>query len=281
MNPEKNTVWFWIFVAPVLLALILVIGIPFLLGLYYSFTDWDGIIKPVFVGMKNYFSIFSDAQFLSSLIFTVKFAVVSIVLINAIGLALAMLVTQKIFGANFFRTVYFMPNLIGGLILGFIWQFIFINIFPALGMKGWLSTTSTGFWGLILLTVWQMAGYIMVIYIAYLQNVSQEVIEAADVDGVNPWQKFIHIIFPLIAPGFTVSMFMTLSNSFKLYDQNLSLTGGAPYKSTEMVAMNIVNTAFAEKAMAYAQAKSVIFLLIVVTISILQTYYNKKREVEA
>lgn len=281
MNPEKNTVWFWIFVTPVLLALILVIGIPFLLGLYYSFTDWDGIVAPVFIGIKNYLSIFSDAQFLSSLIFTVKFALVSIILINAIGLALAMLVTQKIFGANFFRTVYFMPNLIGGLILGFIWQFIFINIFPVLGLKGWLSTTSTGFWGLILLTLWQMAGYIMVIYIAYLQNVSQEVIEAADVDGVNPWQKFIHIIFPLIAPGFTVSMFMTLSNSFKLYDQNLSLTGGAPYKSTEMVAMNIVNTAFAEKAMAYAQAKSVIFLLIVVTISVLQTYYNKKREVEA
>lgn len=281
MNPEKNTVWFWIFVTPVLLALILVIGIPFLLGLYYSFTDWDGIVAPVFIGIKNYLSIFSDAQFLSSLIFTVKFALVSIILINAIGLALAMLVTQKIFGANFFRTVYFMPNLIGGLILGFIWQFIFINIFPVLGLNGWLSTTSTGFWGLILLTLWQMAGYIMVIYIAYLQNVSQEVIETADVDGVNPWQKFIHIIFPLIAPGFTVSMFMTLSNSFKLYDQNLSLTGGAPYKSTEMVAMNIVNTAFAEKAMAYAQAKSVIFLLIVVTISVLQTYYNKKREVEA
>ena len=281
MNPEKNTVWFWIFVTPVLLALILVIGIPFLLGLYYSFTDWDGIVAPVFISIKNYLAIFSDAQFLSSLIFTVKFALVSIILINAIGLALAMLVTQKIFGANFFRTVYFMPNLIGGLILGFIWQFIFINIFPVLGLNGWLSTTSTGFWGLILLTLWQMAGYIMVIYIAYLQNVSQEVIQTADVDGVNPWQKFIHIIFPLIAPGFTVSMFMTLSNSFKLYDQNLSLTGGAPYKSTEMVAMNIVNTVFAEKAMAYAQAKSVIFLLIVVTISVLQTYYNKKREVEA
>ncbi len=281
MNPEKNTLWFWIFVSPVLLALILVIGIPFLLGLYYSFTDWDGIVKPAFNGIKNYLAIFSDGQFLSSLIFTVKFAVVSIILINAIGLALAMLVTQKIFGSNFFRTVYFMPNLIGGLILGFIWQFIFVDIFPAMGLKGWLSTTSTGFWGLILLTIWQMAGYIMVIYIAYLQNVSQEVIEAADVDGVNPWQKFIHIIFPLIAPGFTVSMFMTLSNSFKLYDQNLSLTGGAPYKSTEMVAMNIVNTAFAQKAMAYAQAKSVIFLLIVVTISVLQTYYNKKREVEA
>lgn len=281
MNPEKNTLWFWIFVSPVLLALILVIGIPFLLGLYYSFTDWDGIVKPAFNGIKNYLAIFSDGQFLSSLIFTVKFAVVSIILINAIGLALAMLVTQKIFGSNFFRTVYFMPNLIGGLILGFIWQFIFVDIFPAMGLKGWLSTTSTGFWGLILLTIWQMAGYIMVIYIAYLQNVSQEVIEAADVDGVNPWQKFIHIIFPLIAPGFTVSMFMTLSNSFKLYDQNLSLTGGAPFKSTEMVAMNIVNTAFAQKAMAYAQAKSVIFLLIVVTISVLQTYYNKKREVEA
>ena len=281
MNPEKNTVWFWIFILPVLLALVLVVGVPFVLGLYYSFTDWDGIIKPVFIGIKNYRAIFSDPQFLNSLIFTVKFAVVSIVLINAIGLALAILVTQKIFAANIFRTIYFMPNLIGGLILGFIWQFIFINIFPALGLKGWLATTNTGFWGLILLTIWQMAGYIMVIYVAYLQNVSQEVLEAADVDGVNAWQKFRHIIFPLIATGFTVSMFMTLSNSFKLYDQNLSLTNGGPYRSTEMVAMNIVNTAFAEKSMAYAQAKSVIFLLIVVMISIIQTYYNKKREIEA
>lgn len=200
MNPEKNTVWFWIFVTPVLLALILVIVIPFLLGLYYSFTDWDGIVAPVFIGIKNYLSIFSDAQFLSSLIFTVKFALVSIILINAIGLALAMLVTQKIFGANFFRTVYFMPNLIGGLILGFIWQFIFINIFPVLGLKGWLSTTSTGFWGLILLTLWQMAGYIMVIYIAYLQNVSQEVIEAADVDGVNHGKNLFISFFHLLLP---------------------------------------------------------------------------------
>lgn len=280
MNAERNTFWFWLFVTPIILALIFVIGIPFCFGLYYSFTNWNGIAQPSPTGLVNYISLFKDGEFVHSLIFTAKFAIVSVILINAIGLAFALLVTQKIFSANIFRTVYFMPNLIGGLILGFIWQFIFVDIFPALGLKGWLASASTGFWGLIFLTIWQMAGYIMVIYVAYLQNVPQEVIEAANVDGVNPWQKFVHIIFPLIAPGFTVSMFMTLSNSFKLYDQNLSLTAGGPAKATQMVAMNIVNTAFAEKAPAYAQAKSIIFLLIVAVISILQTYFNKRREVE-
>ena len=228
-----------------------------------------------------------DQSFRDSLWFTTKFAIVSVVLINVIGLSLALLVTQKIKGNNLLRTIFFMPNLIGGLILGFIWQFVFISAFTAIGEKvgikaleGWLSTTKTGFWGLVILTAWQMSGYIMIIYIAHLESIPEDVLEAAKIDGATSFQRFRYIIFPLVAPAFTVSLFLTLSNSFKLYDQNLSLTGGAPYNSTQMVAMNIYNTAFVNNNMAFAQAKAVIFFIIIAIISLTQVYYNKKKEVE-
>jgi raffinose/stachyose/melibiose transport system permease protein len=278
---------YWLFLAPVLLALSMVVIIPLLLGIYYSFTNWNGIDVGSFVGLKNYLDIFKDKEFLHSLWFTVKFSVVSIILINVIGLSLALIVTSKIKSNKFLRTVFFMPNLIGGLILGFIWQFIFIKVFAGIGdlfgiesLQGWLSTTSTGFWGLVILMSWQMSGYIMVIYIAYLEGVPGELIQAAEIDGANPFQRLRYIIFPLVAPAFTVSMFLTLSNTFKLYDQNLSLTAGGPYNTTQMVAMQIFKTAFGENQMAYAQAKAVIFFLIVAAISLTQVYINKKREVE-
>lgn len=283
----KNGLFFWLFLAPVLIALIMVVVIPLLYGVYYSFTNWDGINTPVFAGITNYIQLLGDEGFRNALWFTTKFAVVSIVLINAIGLGLALLVTQKLKGSNLMRTVFFMPNLIGGLILGFIWQFVFIQGFDAIGqavgtqaLQGWLSTTRTGFWGLVILTAWQMSGYIMIIYIAYLEGIPEDLVEAAQIDGANVFQRFRHVIFPLVAPAFTVSMFLTLSNSFKLYDQNLSLTGGAPYNSTQMVAMNIYNTAFLENKMAYAQSKALIFFIIIAVISLTQVYYNKKREVE-
>lgn len=283
----KNGLFFWLFLAPVLIALIMVVVIPLLYGVYYSFTNWDGINTPVFAGISNYIQLLGDEGFRNALWFTTKFAVVSIVLINALGLGLALLVTQKLKGSNIMRTVFFMPNLIGGLILGFIWQFVFIQGFDAIGqavgteaLQGWLSTTRTGFWGLVILTAWQMSGYIMIIYIAHLEGIPEDLVEAAQIDGANVFQRFRHIIFPLVAPAFTVSMFLTLSNSFKLYDQNLSLTGGAPYNSTQMVAMNIYNTAFLENKMAYAQSKALIFFIIIAVISLTQVYYNKKREVE-
>ena len=283
----KNGLFFWLFLAPVLIALIMVVVIPLLYGVYYSFTNWDGINTPVFAGITNYIQLLGDEGFRNALWFTTKFAVVSVVLINAIGLGLALLVTQKLKGSNLMRTVFFMPNLIGGLILGFIWQFVFIQGFDAIGqavgtqaLQGWLSTTRTGFWGLVILTAWQMSGYIMIIYIAHLEGIPEDLVEAAQIDGANVFQRFSHIIFPLVAPAFTVSMFLTLSNSFKLYDQNLSLTGGAPYNSTQMVAMNIYNTAFLENKMAYAQSKALIFFIIIAVISLTQVYYNKKREVE-
>lgn len=284
----RRRAWFYCFLAPVLIALFCVVILPLLFGIYYSFTEWDGVTLTKFVGFENYVAVFKDKNFLRALWFTTKFSVVSIILINAIGLSLALVVTQKFKGNNLLRTIFFMPNLIGGLILGFIWQFIFVKVFATLGdafhiegLKIWLSTTQTGFWALVIVMCWQMSGYIMVIYISYLQNVDESLLEAASLDGATTWQKFWQIKFPMIMPGFTVSLFMTLSNCFKLYDQNLSLTGGGPYNSTQMAAMNIYNTAFGQNKMGYAQAKAIIFFVIVAVISLTQVYLTQKKEVEA
>ncbi|MDT2800901.1 carbohydrate ABC transporter permease [Vagococcus lutrae] len=283
---EKKT-WFYLFITPVLIGLFSVVILPLIFGIYYSFTNWDGVTISEFVGFQNYLNVFKDKGFTDALWFTTKFSIVAIILINIIGLGLALLVTQKFKGNNLLRTIFFMPNLIGGLILGFIWQFVFTKAFASIGtalgiesLKVWLSTTQTGFWALVIVMCWQMSGYIMVIYISYLQSVDESLIEAASLDGANEWQKFWKIKFPMIMPGFTVSLFMTLSNSFKLYDQNLSLTGGGPYNSTQMVAMNIFNTAFAQNKMGYAQAKAIVFFVIIAVISLTQVYITKKKEVE-
>lgn len=284
---KNRSLSFWLFLTPVILGLGIVVVIPFLYGFFYSFTDWNGITANNFLGFENYIRLFQEDEFMSSIWFTIKFAVVTVLLLNVFGLGLALLVTRNMKTNNLMRTVFFMPNLIGGLILGFIWQFIFISVFGDIsgitgieGLSGWLSTTNTGFWGLVILTAWQMAGYIMIIYIAYLENVPKELIEASKIDGATALQRFKNVIFPLVAPAFTVSMFLTLSMSFKIYDQNLSLTAGGPFNSTQMVAMEIVRTAFSDREMAYAQAKAVIFFLIVAVIALTQVYYNKKREVD-
>ncbi|MDY0409124.1 carbohydrate ABC transporter permease [Virgibacillus soli] len=284
---ESRKLWYWLFIGPAVIALLIVVILPLIFGVYYSFTNWNGIQITEVIGFEHYKKLFHDTDFMNSLWFTAKFSVVSVFMINFLGLSLALLVTQKLKTSNFLRTIFFMPNLIGGLILGFIWQFIFIKVFSAIGeqigmeaLQGWLSTTTTGFWALVILMSWQMAGYIMVIYISYLESVPQELLEAAEIDGANAFQRFRNITFPLVAPAFTVSLFLTLSNSFKLYDQNLSLTAGGPFNSTQMVAMEIYKTAFTQNTMAYAQAKAVIFFLLVAAISLTQVYYNKKREVE-
>lgn len=286
---KKNNISFWLFVGPVLVAFLLVVLLPLLFGIYYSFTDWNGIKSDVsWIGLKNYVTAFKDQGFLDSFIFTFKFTVVSVIVLNILGFGLALLVTRKLKINNLLRTVFFMPNLIGGLILGFIWQFIFKEIFATLGnltgqqwLLGWLSDGKTGFYGLIILMSWQMAGYLMVIYIAAIQNIPQELVEASMIDGANTWQRLKNIIFPLVRPAFTVSLFLTLSNSFKLYDQNLSLTAGGPGNSTQMMAMNIYNTAFKFNEMGVAQAKAFILFLIVGVITITQVYVSKKGEVEA
>lgn len=283
----NKSVAYWLFLTPCLLALCIVLAIPLFSGVYYSFTDWNGTSVSGFTGLDNYRRLFADTDFINSLFFTGKFAITSIIGINVIGLCLALLVTQKFRLSTPLRTAFFMPNLIGGIILGFIWQFIFIRSFEAIGeavgsnfFSGWLSTTEKGFWGLVILYVWQMAGYIMIVYISFLNNIPDELLEAAMIDGASTWQRFWRIKFPMLAPAFTVSLFLTLSGAFKVYDQNLALTGGGPFNSTEMAAMNIYNTAFRIQDMSYAQAKAVVFLLIIVVISVIQIYITRKREVD-
>lgn len=214
-SKSQHGISYWTFVGPSLFAFSLVVLIPLILGIYYSFTNWNGIGSNIeWVGFKNYIKAFSDEGFRSSLWFTVKFTIVSVISINVIAFFLALLVTRESKISNLLRTIFFMPNLIGGLILGFIWQFIFVNVFNAVGqslgqewMMGWLSNSTTGFWGMVIIMAWQMAGYVMVIYIAGLQNVPPELNEAAKIDGANAWQRIKLITFPMIKPSFTISLF--------------------------------------------------------------------------
>lgn len=288
LNKSKHGLSYWGFVGPSLFAFCLVIIIPLILGIYYSFTDWNGISSTInWVGFENYIEAFSDSEFKQSFIFTAKFTVVAVLVINAIGFSLALLVTRDSKISNLLRTIFFMPNLIGGLILGFIWQFIFVNVFNGLGdilgqnwLMGWLSNETTGFWGMIIIVAWQMAGYVMVIYVAGLQNVPPELNEAAKIDGANVLQRVRLITFPMIRPAFTVSLFLTLSNSFKLFDQNLALTNGGPGNATQMLALNIYQTAFSYNKMSLAQSKAVIFFVLVAVITLAQVYVTKKGEVE-
>ena len=284
----KNPMY-WVFLAPVLAALLIVVVVPFIWGIYYSLTEWSGDMAqtPVFKGFDNYANLLSDPTFLNALWFTFKYAIVTVIIINVVGFYLALIVTSYIKSKKILINIFFIPNLIGGLILGFIWQFIFTDIFNFVGnamgvemLQGWLATPATGFWGMVILHVWQMAGYIMIIYIAYLQSIPDELLEAADMDGASYMQKLKNVILPLVAPAFTVSMFLTLSGAFKIYDQNLSLTGGGPGDSTKMIAMDIVDTAFAMNTMGMAQAKAVVFFIIVAILSLTQVYYNKKKVVE-
>jgi len=287
MNYNKKT--FYIFTGPILIAFFMVVLIPLIIGVYYSFTEWNGRMDqiPNFIGFKNYIDIIKDEGFRKAFFFTAKFTIVSVIVINTIGFSLALLVTKKLKISNFMRTIFFMPNLIGGLILGFIWQFIFMGVFQYISeitgwtfFAGWLSNANTGFWGLVIIMTWQMSGYLMIIYIAALQNIPKSLIEAAEIDGASGWAKTRHIIFPMVAPAFTISMFLTLANSFKLFDQNLSLTNGGPGGATEMLALNIYKTAYTFTNYGEAQAKAVVFFLLVAAITMVQVYTNKKKEVE-
>lgn len=285
---KMKNLTYWLFLAPCIAALAIVLIIPFFQGVYYSFTEYNGFQVNEFVGFENYINLFKDDQFIYSLAFTGGFSIASVIGINVIGLLLALFVTQKMGKFNtIFRTVFFMPNLIGGIILGFIWQFIFLKAFEGIAeltglvfFKGWLSDTETGFLGLVILFIWQMSGYIMIIYISFLNNIPDELIEASTIDGANVWQRFWRIKFPLLAPAFTVSLFLSLSNAFKVYDQNMALTAGGPFSSTQMATMNIYDTAFKVQDMGYAQAKAIIFLLIITAISVIQLYLTRKRETD-
>lgn len=286
----KSKITTALFAVPSLFVFVNVVIIPFIMGIVYSFTNWDGFAfkGSKFVGLKNYISAFTDEKFISSFWLTSKYTFVMMILVNVVGLALAMFVTSKVKGRNLFRGIYFMPNLIGGLILGFIWKFIFTKFFEQLGTAihgtkiffNWLDNPTAAFCALIVVGVWQMAGYVMVIYIASIQSIPDDVLEAAEIDGANAWTKFKKITLPLISPAFTISLFVTLSNSFKQYDTNLSLTNGGPFGSTELITMNIFSTAFGYNKYALAQAKAIVFFLIIMVITLLQIYLTKKQEVE-
>lgn len=283
---KRSKLGFWLFLAPCLLAFTVIVLIPVFCGLYYALTDWNGIsAKANFVGLANFVRLFTEEeQFWTSFGFTALFTLVSVVLINVVGFALALLVTQKIRGANILRSVFFMPNLIGGLLLGFAWQFIFTKVFPATNiafLQNWLTNKETGFLALVIVMVWQMSGYMMIIYIAALQGVPDSVIEAAAIDGASGFKRLCSIIMPMVSQAFTIGLFLMLSNSFKLFDQNLSLTGGGPNHTTEMLALNIYQTAFSANDMGYAQAKAFVFLVIVALISVIQLTISKRAEIEA
>lgn len=279
------------FVGPAVLFFTIITIIPFLMGMYYSFTDWNGVSGDVsWVGIANFKAIFTnDSDFWSSFWFTVRFTVLGVILTNVVGFFLAYLLTKPLKTRNVLRTIFFMPNVIGGLLLGFIWQFIFIKGFATLGdMTGWsffnlpwLGDATTGFWAIVMVFVWQSSGYLMVIYIASLSNVSKEVLEAAEIDGASRMQVLRNIVVPLIMPAVTIGLFLAISWSFKMFDLNLSLTKGGPFKATESVAMNIYNEAFLNNRYGLGTAKALLFFLIVAIITVIQVRVTKSKEVEA
>lgn len=295
----KDKLVFWLFLAPALISFIVVVILPFFMGLYYSMTDWTAVegVKANWVGLDNYKSMFSNVAFQYSFIRTFIFTLISVISINLVSLTFAFLVTREIKFKNFYRAGFFIPNLIGGLVLGYIWQFIFKSVIPAVGslfgidfLKELLllADPTLTLFGLILAFTWQYAGYIMMIYVAALLNVPQELLEASEIDGANFWQKLWNITIPMIAQAFTITSFLTLVNSFKQYDIIVALTSGGPtdvyhgtvVNSTELLAMHIYNVAFKYNKMAEGQARAIIFFLVLSVVSIAQVYYNKKKEVE-
>ena len=275
--------YFPIFVLPTLAAFTIGFLIPFAEGIYLSFCKFTTVNNAKWVGISNYVTPLKDEAFLHSFWFTVAFTVVSTVTINLLAFAVALVLTRGIKGTNIFRTVFFMPNLIGGIVLGYIWQ-ILINCVlsiveePLLGLN-----TPAGYWGLIVLMAWQQVGYMMIIYIAGLQNVSPDLLEAAAIDGANSWQTLIKIKLPMVMSSVTICLFLTLTNSFKLFDQNLSLTAGEPNHATEMLALNIYNTFYARSGPQWkgiGQAKAVIFFVVVVIIALVQLRATRSKEVQ-
>ena len=269
--------YFPVFLLPTVIAFCIAFIIPFVTGLYLSFCDFTTVSNAKFVGFANYIKAFSSSQrFGQAFGFTTLFTIISIITVNIIAFTLAYLLTRKIKGTNFFRTVFFMPNLIGGIVLGYTWQSMINAVLAKYGTT-LVADAKYGFIGLIILMNWQMIGYMMIIYIAGLQNVPTELIE----DGATKWQTLRHVTIPMVMPSITICLFLTLSNSFKLYDQNLALTAGAPMHKTEMLALNIVNSFYGRSNFeGVGQTKAVMFFIIVACIALSQLYYTRKREVE-
>ena len=282
--------WSWFFLLPMVSAFAVGFVWPFLQGIYLSFCDFRLISDAKWVGLKNYISVFQDTNFMRSFGYTAVFAVVSLAIINVLAFMVAYVLTLEIKGSNIFRTVFFMPNLIGGIVLGYIWSMIFDGILSQFDTSI-LQESTWGFWGLIILLCWQQIGYMMIIYIAGLQSVPGDMLEAAKIDGASGAQTLFRVIIPNVMPSITICTFLSLTNGFKLFDQNLALTGGQPFiiqpdgsaiKTTEMLALNIYSTFYGQGASApgYAQAKAVIFFILVAALGLLQLSFTRKREVQ-
>lgn len=273
--------YFAFFALPTFIAFAVSFLIPFVMGVYLSFTEFTTVTNTQWVGLSNYVKAFTGSRdFLNALWFTVKFTVVSVVTINLLAFALAMLLTRAMRGTNLFRTVFFMPNLIGGIMLGYIWQIIINGFLLRFGVDITFSA-KYGFWGLVVLMNWQLVGYMMVIYIAGIQNISGELTEAAAIDGASGWQSLIHVTIPNVMPSITICTFLTLTNSFKLFDQNFALTGGAPAKETQMLALDIYNTFYGRVGFeGVGQAKATVFFIVVGVIAFTQLMLTRRKEVE-
>ncbi len=287
-----------LFLFPTLFAFIMVIIIPFLYGIYYSFTNWQGTgAATTWVGLENYKAIFQEPAFLHSFLITLEFTVLNVVLVNVVAFIISLLVTSEIRGRNVYRAGFFIPNLIGGIVLGLVWQFIFSNILPSIGQsigsallgKSLISNKNTVMATMVIVNTWQYAGYIMLIYVAAIQGISKSVMEAAEVDGARYFTRVTRIQVPLMANAFTISLFLTLTNSFKMYDVNVALTNGGPtsvfmmkpVQASELLALNIYQTAFKYNNMAQGQAKAVIFFIVLTIFSVIQVSFNKRKEIEA
>ena len=290
MIQKSTRKWAPVFLWPMFAAFCIGFVWPFLQGIFLSFTQFKTTSNWKWVGIQNYLKILEDENFRYSFLYTAVFALVSLVLINVLAFAVAYALTQKIKGANLFRTVFFMPNLIGGIVLGYIWSMIFDG-FLDMYQTSILMNTTWGFWGLIILMCWQQIGYMMIIYIAGLQAVPEDMLEAARIDGANAWQTLFKITIPNVMPSITICVFLTLTNGFKLFDQNLALTGGQPYiinpdgtsvHTTEMLALNIYNTFYGQNinSRGVAQAKAVLFFVLVAAIGLLQLRTTRKKEVQ-
>ena len=289
MKTKKSLKKFGLFAALPLSIFFIVLAVPFGQGLFQTFTDWDGFSYDKFIGVGNYAKSFQDPDFWTTLRFTLKFVLVSLVAVNAVAFGLALLVTAKLRSKNLFRTFFFVPNLIGGVVLGVIWQFIFNTALVSISSKfgwsffqsSWLNETNTAFWALIIVTVWQSSGYMMIIYITGLISIEQDVIEAARVDGASALRTLLAIKIPLMAQAFTISLFLTLRGGFMAYDVNVALTGGGPYRTTELISMHIFQDAFAFGNFGTGQSKAVIMFVMVAIAALVQVSVSKRMEVQS
>lgn len=285
---RQEVQWFATFALVPLAIFALVLVVPFLRGVFFTFTDWDGFDVTSLVGVDNYVAVFQDQPFWASLTLTLAYVGASLILVNLVAFGLALLVTIPLRGVGALRTTFFVPNLIGGVILGLIWQFLFGQALPFMAeatgipifQENWLLDTTTAFWAMVLVTVWQMSGYMMIIYVTALMAVESELLEAALIDGVSAVQSLYYIKLPLMAQAFTISLFLTMRNAFMGYDLNLALTGGNPYRTTELISMHVFKEAFGFGNFASGQTQAVIMFVVISIAAISQVVISKKFEVQ-